>query len=350
MKIGLAGYSGSGVTTLLALFSEDLGLAGRHAGPEVRSIKLQDPRLEKLAEIFGSKKVTPVHLDIVELGDLRPEEGGGLRKETVGRAAGLDALVVVLRAFAAPLAAQCRPALELEEELSSLNVEFCLTDMVPVENRLNRLAKEGNLASPEGALLERVRTHLEEGEPVREMELTREESGNLSGFQFLTHFPLFVLANVGEEGDPAGCYPELRAKCAAEGIGFMEVRGQVEVELLELPVEERAPFLEELGLEGSTRDRFISGVFDLLDIVTFFTANEREVRGWVVPRNTAASKAAGRIHTDMERGFIRAEVLPFEDWVELGGLAAARESGRLRVEGKDYPVQDGDVIQIRFNV
>ncbi|UCF30986.1 MAG: redox-regulated ATPase YchF [bacterium] len=350
MKIGLAGYSGSGVTTLLALFSEDVGLREKHSGPGMRSIKLQDPRLESIARIYGSRKSTPVHLDIIELGDLRPEEGGGLRRETVARAAGLDALAVVLRGFSAPLAAQCRKGLDLEEELSSLNVEFCLTDLIPVENRLARLAKEGKLSSPEGKLLDRVRGQLEDGMPVRGMELTREEARNLSGYQFLTHFPLFVLANVGEEGIPGVCYPELVEKCATERIGYLEMAGQVELELLELPEEERGPFLEDLGLRSSSRDRFVSGVFDLLDLVTFFTANEREVRGWAIPRNTAAVVAAGKIHSDMERGFIRAEVLTYEDCVELGGHAAARESGRPRVEGKDYQVQDGDILQIRFNV
>jgi ribosome-binding ATPase YchF (GTP1/OBG family) len=350
MKVGLAGYSGSGVTTILALLSEEPGLVGRHAGPEVRSLKLQDPRLDRIAEIFGSKKISPLHLDIVELGDLRPEDGGGLRKSTVNRAAGLDALAVVLRAFTAPLAAHCRPAPDLEEELSSLNVEFCLTDMVPVENRLEKLQKEGRTSSPEAALLKRVRGHLEAGKAVRSMELTKEEARDLAGYQFLTYFPLFVVINVGEEGAAGGLYEKLKEGFQADGIGFMEVCGQVEMELLELPVDERVPFLEELGLEGSSRDRFTSGVFELLDLVTFFTANEREVRSWVVPRDTPAARAAGKVHSDMERGFIRAEVLTFDECVQLGGLAAARESGKLRVEGKDYPVQEGDILQIRFNV
>jgi len=350
MKIGLAGYSGSGVTTLLSLISEDRDLVEKHSGPEVRSVKLRDPRLDRLAEMFESKKTTPVHMDLVELGDLRPEDGGGLRSQTLKRTAGLDALVVVLRGFDAPMSPGCRPADELAEELATLVVEFCLTDLIPAEGRLTKLSKEGKLASPEAALLERVKAQLEEGRPIKSMELSKEEVKSLSGYQFLTQFPFMVIVNVGEECAASSPYSEFEAKCASEGIAFMGTCAQAEQELLDIPEDERTPFLEELGLKNLSSGRFVSKIFDLLHLVNFFTVNEREARGWVVPEGTRAIKAAGKVHDDMERGFIRAEVLGCEECFELGGFAQAREAGKLNVEGKDYIVREGDVIQVRFNV
>jgi len=350
VKIGLAGYSGSGVTTVLSLISEDPDLVEKHTGPEVRSVKLRDPRLDRLAGMFGSKKTTPVHMDLVELGDLRPESGGGLRTQTLKRAAGLDALAVVLRGFDAPMSSGCRPAGELAEELASLAVEFCLTDLIPVEGRLEKLSKEGKQASPEGDLLKRVKAHLEEGRPVRGMELSREEVKAISGYQFLTQFPLMVVVNVGEECASSGPYPEFEAECVYERIAFMSVCAKAEQELLDIPEDERLPFLEELGLKSLSGERFVSNIFDLLQLVHFFTVNEREARGWVVPEGTRAIKAAGKVHDDMERGFIRAEVLSCDECFELGGFAQAREAGKLNVEGKDYIVREGDIIQVRFNV
>ncbi|HDL52613.1 MAG TPA: redox-regulated ATPase YchF [Proteobacteria bacterium] len=350
MKIGLAGYSGSGVTSVLALFSQDLGLLGRHGSPEIRSIKLHDPRLQRLTELFNPRKVTPVQLDIVELGDLRPERGGGLRKETVGRAAGLDALAVVLRGFEAPMSPRIRSPEELMKEMSSLFDEFTLTDMMPVEGRLERLEKEGKGSSREASLLKRIRARLEDGESVRSMGLTPDEDRSIAGYQFLTRTPLYVLVNVGEDGAGKVQYPELEATCVSDGIGYMEICGKAELELLEIPEEERAVFQEELGLGLSSKDRFITGAFELIDLITFFTVGEDEVRGWTVPNGIKAAEAAGKIHSDLQRGFIRAEVLPWDDCLALGGLAAAKETGRLRIEGKEYILKDGEIFHVRFNV
>ena len=233
MKIGLAGYSGSGVTTVLSLISEDPEITTKHHGPDVRTLKILDPRLERLAGMFGSKKITPVHLDLVELGDLRPEEGGGLRTQTLKRSAGLDALVLVLRGFEAPNSPGCRPGNELAEELASLAVEFCLSDLIPVEGRLEKLSKEGKIRSAEGALLERVKKDLEEGKTVRGMDLTLEERKSLSGYQFLTQFPLMVLVNTGEECATDNPYLDLEKRCVSEGVAFMGICAKAEQELLE---------------------------------------------------------------------------------------------------------------------
>jgi len=350
MKVGLAGYSGSGVTTLLALLAEDVELVGRHSGPEIRSVLMEDSRLDRLNDFFKPKKLTPLQVDVIELGDLRPDEGGGLRKETLARSAGLDVLVLVLRGFDAPMSEQCRSADEFEEELQSLMQEFCIADLMPVENRLEKLGKEGNISSREAQLLGRLKDSLEEGKPIRKMGLDKEELRTLSGYNFLTLVPLMVITNLGGECKGKIMYQDLADQCSEEGITYVETPSLAEFETLEIPEEERAPFLADLGIFEPTRKRFIEALFSQLRLVTFFTVSEKEVRAWIVSENTPAAKAAGKVHTDMERGFIRAEVIPVEECIALGGLSRAREAGKLRVEGKDYTLKDGEIFQVRFNV
>jgi GTP-binding protein YchF len=351
MKVGIAGYSGSGVTAVMALLADDPMLAARHGGgPEVRSVKVPDPRLEQLSQMFKPRKTTPVQMEVVEIGDLRPEGGGGLRKEALGRTRGLDALVLVLRGFAAPLDLLCRPEPEVARELGDIFGEFCLSDLLPVENRLQRLKKEGKLSTREAHLLERVRGALEEGKPLRLAGLDPEEKRVLQGYQFLTLSPTLAVANVGEKGAGGKVFPGLAERCGNEGIGYLEVAGKTELELLDLPGAERGPFLADLGISSSSRERLVKGVFDLLGLITFFTVGEDEVRGWEVPAGVKATQAAGRVHSDLERGFIRAEVVHYEDFITVGSMTKARETGKLRIEGKEYEVQDGDICHIRFNV
>jgi len=350
MKIGLAGYSGSGVTTLLALLSEDMEVVKGHGGPEIRSVTVDDPRVERLVEFFHPKKITRLKVEVTELGDLRPEEGGGLKKETLARSAGLDAVALVLRGFAAPMSSQCRPSEELSDELEALIVEFCIADLMPVENRLERLGKEGNLSSREAQLLGRLKAGLEDGLPIRRMSLDKEELKTLSGYHFLTLAPLMVVANLGNECIEGIVYPGLAERCAEEGISYVETPSLAELETLEIPEDERTPFLADLGIAESSRKRFIGAIFSLLRLVTFYTVGEKEVRAWTVPEGTPAVKAAGKIHSDIERGFIRAEVISVDECLELGGLTKAKEAGKLRIEGKGYIVKDREIFHVRFNV
>jgi ribosome-binding ATPase YchF (GTP1/OBG family) len=350
MKIGLAGYSGSGVTTLLALLSEDREAVKGHGGPEVRSVTVDDSRVERLVEFFQPKKITRLKIEITELGDLRPEEGGGLRKETLARAAGLDAVALVLRGFAAPMASQCRPSGELSGELEALMQEFCIADLMPIENRLERLAKEGKLSSREALRLGRLKAGLEDGRPIRNMDLDREDLKSLSGYHFLTFAPLMVVTSLGSECVEGVAYPDLARRCGEEGISYMETPTLAELETLEIPEDERAPFLADLGIAQAARKRFIREMFSLLRLATFYTVSDKEVRAWAIPEGTTAVRAAGKIHSDIERGFIRAEVLSVEECLELGGLVKAKEVGKLRIEGKDYIVKDGEIFHVRFNV
>jgi ribosome-binding ATPase YchF (GTP1/OBG family) len=350
MKIGLAGYSGSGVTTFLALLSEDPELVNSHGRPEVRSITVDDPRLDQQVELFKPRKITPLQEEIVELGDLRPQEGGGLRKETLARSAGLDALVLILRGFDAPMSEECRQAEELSLEFESLLQEFAIADLMPIENRLERLGKEGKLSSLEALLLTKLRDGLEEGLPIRRLGLGHDELRALSGYNFLTLAPLTVVASIGAEGVAGLRYPDLAQRCEREGISYVEIPALAEFETLELPEDERMPFLADLGIQIPARVRFMGTLFAQLRVATFFTVGESEVRAWTVPEGTPAAKAAGKIHTDLERGFIRAEVISGEELIALGGLNQAKNAGKLRIEGKNYIVQDGEIFHVRFNV
>lgn len=350
MKVGLAGFSGSGVTTLLALLSEDPELVNSHSGPEIRSVTVDDPRMDRLVEFYRPRKVTPLKVEEAELGDLRPDEGGGLRKETLARSAGLDALVLVLRGFDAPASEACREAEELSGELESLLQEFAIADLMPIENRLERLGRECKLSSPEARLLGKLKDSLEEGVPIRRMNLGKEELKALSGYNFLTLVPLTVIASLGAEGAAHPQYPDLAQRCSREGMSYVEIPVLAEFETLEIPENERRPFLEDLGIEVPAREKLMSTLFTQLRIATFFTVGENEVRAWTVPEGTPAVLAAGRIHSDLERGFIRAEVISGEECIALGGLNEAKKAGRLRVEGRDYVVKDGEIFHVRFNV
>jgi ribosome-binding ATPase YchF (GTP1/OBG family) len=243
--------------------------------------------------MFNPKKTTPVQMDVVELGDLRPEEGGGLRKETLGRTRGLEALVLVLRGFAVPLDSPCRPEKEVARELADIFGEFCLSDLLPVENRLDRLKKEGKLATGEANLLKRVRASLEDGKPLRLEGLDPEEKRALQGYQFLTLFPTLVVVNVGEEGAGKAVFAGMGERCRAEGIGYLEVAGKTELELLDLPPEERAPFLADLGIAGSSRERLVAGVFGLLGLITFFTVGRTRCAGGRSPAGSARRARRG---------------------------------------------------------
>jgi hypothetical protein len=245
---------------------------------------------------------------------------------------------------------ECRDAGELSDELESLLQEFAIADLMPVENRLDRLGREGKLSSAEGLLLSKLKSGLEEGIPVRQLELSRDELKILAGYNFLTLVPLTVVVSLGALGAGSLQYQDLAERCRREGISYVETPVLAEFETLELPEEERGPFLAELGINVPARLRFMGTLFTQLRVATFFTVGEDEVRAWTIPEGTPAVKAAGRIHTDLERGFIRAEVISGDECIALGGLNEAKKAGKLRVEGKDYIVKDGEIFHVRFNV
>ncbi len=258
----------------------------------------------------------------------------------------LEALVQVVRAFADPLAST--PADPLRD-LRDFHTELLLADMGVIEKRLERLRKEQG-REREQALLEKCYRVLEDEKPLRGETFLPEEQLVLAGFAFLSHKPLLVVYNVEEDEVQHPLPDEVAAYAEDNDLRIIPVCGQVEMEIAQLEEDERALFLDDLGVAESARDRFIRSAYEALNLLSFFTAGPNEARAWTIGRGTTAVRAAGKVHSDMERGFIRAEVIAYGEYIAHRGEAGCREAGKMRLEGKDYEVRDGDVIHFRFKV
>ncbi len=348
MKVGLTGFPGAGKTTVFnALTGLGAPTTGGEGRPNLGVIKVPDARVDKLAEIWSPKKTTYAEVSFVDFPPPRaaPQKRAVLDAETITALRDADALVEVVRAFPDVAGAAPTPVADLE----AFGAELVLADLAVVEKRLERLRKEkGN--ERERALLERIAPELEAGRSLRSLGLTPEERTALAGFAFLSLRPLLVVVNVPEGEAAAALAPDVAVRAAAEGAEALVLSAKVEAEVAELDAADRAGFLADLGLAESARDRFIRASYALLDLISFLTAGEDECRAWPIRRGTTALKAAGKVHSDIERGFIRAEVTSFEDFVRLGSEAKCRAAGKLRLEGKDYVVQDGDIAHFRFAV
>jgi len=353
MKVGIVGFPGSGKTTI---FNALTGMraqtgAGGKARENLGVIKVPDPRIDKLAELHQSKKRVYAEISFVDVAarpDAAPAHGakGGLDAQVLAAMRECDALVLVVRAFANPLLAeQPQPA----RDMAAFSVEMLLSDLGPLENRRERLKKESG-KDKEKALIAKCLAHLEAERPLGTLALSAEERQVLAGFGLLTLKPLLGLLNQEEADFSHGIPPEAAAAAKGLGLDLMAISGKIEMDIAALPPEEQGDFLKDLGLESSARDRFIRAVYAKLDLISFLTTGPDESRAWTVARGTTAQRAAGRIHSDIERGFIRAEVVSYEELAALGSEKKARDAGRLRLEGKEYVVQDGDVIEFRFNV
>jgi GTP-binding protein YchF len=353
MKVGLVGFAGSGKTTifntLTGLAAEVGGYGGREKA-NIGVIKVPDARIEKLAELYNPKKKTFAEISFVDVagpqGDAGERSESGLDSKLVQHMREVDALVHVVRGFDNPMLLQ---AADPVRDIRAFDDELMLTDLVQIENRIARLKKEKD-SGREQELMDRLKAALEDERPLRDLEISSEELTLITGFRFLSHKPLLLLLNVGEaaaSADPAG---EIKDLAATKGLSLISMSGSTEMEIARLDADEQKDFLQDLGVSEPARDRFIRAAYMQLDLISFLTSGEDECRAWDIRRGTIAQKAAGRIHSDIERGFIRAEVVKFEDLIELGSEARCREQGKLRLEGKEYVVQDGDVIHFRFNV
>jgi GTP-binding protein YchF len=344
MKIGLVGHPGSGKSTVFgALTGLAVDPAARGGGDKARigTVQVPDPRVDALAKLFSPKKKTYAEIAFT---DLAAGRGEGLDRTVLNAMRPLDALCHVVRAF--PGADGKSDPLG---EISGLATETILADLEVVETRLKKIAKD-QAAAKEVALLERIQAALESEQAIRELDLTADEKKSVSGYTFLSQKPLLLVLNVAED-DVAQPAPDAVAAAARErGLGLVVLSGAVEMDIAQMAEAEQTDFLGSLGLAEPAKNRFIRAAYELLDLVSMLTAGEDECRAWPIPRNTPAPRAAGKIHSDIERGFIRAEVVPWQDLVELGSEAKCRDVGKLRVEGKAYVVQDGDVVHFRFNV
>ena len=348
MKIGLIGYPLSGKTTV---FNTLTGLHARvdsfiSSGKEanVGLIKVPDNRLDLLSEIYQPKKITHAEISFVDLAGITSTSGGGFDANTLALMRQVEAFTYVVRDFTSEAVNHPLGRIDPAGDISGLDQEMDLADLIVIENRQSRLEKEGNKHSPEYTLLDRCREALENSTPLRQAGLSGEELKALSGFGFLSLKPRLILLNTGEEnmaGDPAVAerFHNVIAFCAS-----------VEQQITELEAGEQEEFLEALEIEEPARDKFIHAAYGLLELICFFTVVSNELRAWTIKRGTEAVHAAGKIHSDIERGFIRAEVVNFDDFIKEPSMARMKELGKLRLEGKNYIVQDGDIINFRFNV
>lgn len=351
MKVGLVGFAGSGKTTIfntLTGLTAEVGGYGAKEKANIGVIKVPDERIDQLAELFNPKKQTYAEINFVDVAGPQGEERSesGLDAKIVQHMREVEALVHVVRAFDNPLLTQ--PA-DPVRDITNFDSELLLTDLVQIETRITRLKKERD-STRERELLERLKVELENEKLLRDVELSAEELTMIAGFRFLSLKPMLILLNVGE--DQAGNEPAADVKTLADnkGLSFIQMAGKAEMDIAQLEPEEQREFLNDLGITEPARERFIHAAYRLLDLISFLTSGEDECRAWTIRRGTNAQKAAGKIHSDIERGFIRAEVVRIEDLLALKSEARCREQGKLRLEGKEYIVQDGDVIHYRFNV
>ena len=343
MKVGLVGLPGSGKSTVFGALT---GLAVRTgyaaAGKSnIGVVKVPDPRVEALAEIYQPKKTTFAEIAFTDLGGGRTS---GLDRPALNAMREVDALCHVVRGFADAAGA----APNSIGEIGELETETLLADLEIAENRIARLEKDRSDAR-ELDLLKRVREALEAERPLRALEFEAEEQRRLSGYAFLTAKPLLLVLNVAETeigSEPAN----VEAAAADRGLGWVVLSAPVEMDIAQMAADEQQTFAESLGLPEPAKNRFIRAAYAITDLISMLTVGPDECRAWPVARGTTAPRAAGKIHSDIERGFIRAEVIHWRDLIELGSEARCREAGKLRVEGRDYVVQDGDVVNFRFNV
>ncbi len=351
MKIGLVGFPGSGKTTVfnaLTGLSAETGYSASRGKTNLGVVKVPDARVEALAELFQPKKKT---LAEITFSDVAAEAGGGgsargLDRTVLAAMREMESLCQVARAFDDPARGASAEPLR---EVADLETEMILADLEVVEKRLERLKKEKGLPR-EAELLAQLGAQLEAGRLLRDIALSDDDRALLAGYRFLTLKPLLVVLNVDEDkvadGPPAAAVDY----AATRGLGLVVLSAKVEQDIAQMPLAEQHDFFAALGLAETARDRFVRAAFTLLSLISFLTAGDDECRAWPIRKGLNAHKAAGKIHSDIERGFIRAEVMRVEDLLALKAEARVREAGKLRLEGKEYVVQDGDVINFRFNV
>ena len=354
MKLGIIGLPQSGKTTIFNALTRGHAPTTASAGRmEVHTavVDVPDPRVDRLSALFKPKKTIYAKVTYADIAGL---EGGaaksGLSGSLLNQLTQMDGLIHVVRCFEDLNVPHPSGSVDPARDVSAMDTELLLNDLIAVERKLERLTEERKkggadkiLNERQTALFQRLHETLSSETPLRLSTISTEEDKLLSGFGLLTRKPLLLLLNLGE-GQAA---PEVKP---AHSCPVVSLQGKLEMEIAQLPPEDAALFMQEYGIQELSLNKMISLSYDLLELQSFFTVGDDEVRAWTVKRGATAHEAAGEIHTDLQKGFVRAEVVAYQDLVDLGGLAEARAKGKLRLEGKDYVVQDGEIVHIRFNV
>lgn len=361
VKCGIVGLPNVGKSTLFNALTK-AGIAAENfpfctIEPNSGIVPIPDTRLDKLAEIAKPEKTIPTTMEFTDIAGLvaGASKGEGLGNQFLANIRENDAIAHVVRCFEDSNVIHVADKINPIADIETINTELALADLDSVEKGIARVARTAKSGDKEaqrlGVLYEKIKLHLDEAQPVRSMELSADDLIDIYGLHLLTAKPVLYIANVDEEGFENNPHlDKVRAIAKAEGAQVVAICNKLEAEIAELEDEEKAEFLQDLGMEEAGLDRVIRAGYTLLGLQTYFTAGPKEVRAWTVKIGATAPKAAAVIHTDFEKGFIRAEVVGYDDFVGNNGENGAKEAGKWRLEGKEYIVQDGDVMHFRFNV